>query len=61
MRLSWNEIRVRAKRFSDDWKDAHYEKGETQSFTMISMPSSVERINNYEATSSIEYLVVTGC
>ena len=32
MRLSWNEIRVRAKRFSDDWKDAHYEKGETQSF-----------------------------
>ena len=32
MRLSWNEIRVRAKAFSEDWKDAHYEKGETQSF-----------------------------
>ena len=32
MRLSWNEIRVRAKAFSDDWKDAAYEKGETQSF-----------------------------
>jgi len=32
MRLSWNEIRVRAKTFSDEWKDAHYEKGETQSF-----------------------------
>ena len=32
MRLSWNEIRVRAKNFSDEWKDAHYEKGETQSF-----------------------------
>ena len=32
MRLSWNEIRVRAKSFSEDWKDAAYEKGETQSF-----------------------------
>ncbi len=32
MRLSWNEIRVRAKAFSEEWKDAHYEKGETQSF-----------------------------
>jgi hypothetical protein len=32
MRLSWNEIRTRAKAFSQDWKDAHYEKGETQSF-----------------------------
>lgn len=32
MRLSWNEIRVRAARFADDWKDAHYEKGETQTF-----------------------------
>lgn len=32
MRLSWNEIRVRAARFAAEWKDAHYEKGETQSF-----------------------------
>lgn len=32
MRLSWNEIRARAKVFSEDWKDAHYEKGETQPF-----------------------------
>jgi len=26
MRLSWNEIRVRAKSFADDWSDATYEK-----------------------------------
>ena len=32
MRLSWNEIRTRAAEFSDEWQDAHYEKGETQSF-----------------------------
>lgn len=32
MRLSWNEIRVRAAAFADEWKDAHYEKGEPQSF-----------------------------
>ena len=32
MRLSWNEIRVRAAKFSKDWADAHYEKGETHSF-----------------------------
>lgn len=32
MRLSWNEIRARAARFADEWKDAHYEKGETQTF-----------------------------
>ena len=32
MSLSWNEIRLRATEFSDDWKDARYEKGETQSF-----------------------------
>lgn len=31
-RLSWNEIRARAAKFSEDWKDASYEKGETQSF-----------------------------
>ena len=32
MRLSWNEIRARANVFAEDWKDGHYEKGETQSF-----------------------------
>ena len=32
MRLSWNEVRVRAATFADEWKDAFYEKGETQSF-----------------------------
>jgi hypothetical protein len=30
--LSPNEIRARAGKFAEDWKDAHYEKGETQSF-----------------------------
>ncbi|WP_207789980.1 class I SAM-dependent DNA methyltransferase [Sphingosinicella humi] len=32
MRLGWNEIRIRAREFSRRWKDAHYEKGETQTF-----------------------------
>ena len=32
MRLSYNEIRVRAARFADEWKDAHYERGESQTF-----------------------------
>jgi hypothetical protein len=32
MRLGWQEIRRRAKEFSARWKDAHYEKGETQTF-----------------------------
>ena len=32
MRLSWNEIRARAAGFADEWRDAAYEKGETQSF-----------------------------
>ena len=32
MRLSWNEVRTRAAVFAEDWKDAAYEKGETQSF-----------------------------
>ena len=31
-RLSWGEIRVRAASFAEDWNDAAYEKGETQSF-----------------------------
>lgn len=32
MPLSWNEIRARAARFSVEWKDAHYEKGQSQTF-----------------------------
>jgi hypothetical protein len=32
MRLSWNEIKVRAASFASEWADAAYEKGETQSF-----------------------------
>lgn len=32
MRLSWGEIRARAARFADEWRDARYEKGETHSF-----------------------------
>jgi hypothetical protein len=32
MRLSWNEIKVRAARFADEWRNAHYEKGESQTF-----------------------------
>ncbi len=32
MHLSWNEMRTRAAAFAEEWKDARYEKGETQSF-----------------------------
>ena len=32
MRLSWNEVRVRAASFAKTWRDAAYEKGETHSF-----------------------------
>ncbi len=32
MRLSWNEVRVRAAAFANEWQDASYEKGEAQSF-----------------------------
>ncbi|MCY4213167.1 MAG: class I SAM-dependent DNA methyltransferase [Gammaproteobacteria bacterium] len=32
MRLSWNEVRSRAAAFAEEWQDAAYEKGETQSF-----------------------------
>ena len=32
MRLSWNEIRVRAAGFAREWAGETYEKGETQSF-----------------------------
>lgn len=30
--LSWNQIHANAARFAEDWKDAHYEKGHTQTF-----------------------------
>ena len=32
MRLSWNEVRARAATFAEEWRDAGYERGETQSF-----------------------------
>jgi hypothetical protein len=32
MHLDWNDIRARAAKFADEWKDAHYERGETQTF-----------------------------
>ncbi len=32
MRRGWDEIKRAAKAFAEEWKDAHYEKGETQSF-----------------------------
>ncbi|MGI8570925.1 MAG: type IIL restriction-modification enzyme MmeI [Methylocella sp.] len=32
MRLDWNDIKARAAKFAGEWKDAHYERGETQTF-----------------------------
>ena len=32
MRLSWNEIRIRAARFAEEWKGAYYERGQSQTF-----------------------------
>jgi hypothetical protein len=32
MRLDWNDIRARAAKFAEEWKDAHYERGESQTF-----------------------------
>ncbi len=32
MRLPWNEVRARTAAFAEEWEDATYEKGETQSF-----------------------------
>jgi hypothetical protein len=32
MRLQWSEIRARAAAFSEQWRDAGYEKGETHTF-----------------------------
>ena len=51
MRLSWNEIRVRAAAFVQEWADAGYEKGETQLFyrdffDIFGMP--VRRVASFE-------------
>ncbi len=32
MRLDWNDIKARAAKFAEVWKDAHYERGETHTF-----------------------------
>lgn len=32
MRLGWNEIRARAAEFAEEWRDAEYERGESQTF-----------------------------
>jgi hypothetical protein len=32
MRLDWNDIKARAAKFAGEWKDAHYERGDTQTF-----------------------------
>jgi hypothetical protein len=32
MRLDWNDIKARAAKFAEEWKDAHYECGESQTF-----------------------------
>ncbi len=51
MRLSWNEIRVRAAAFAKDWKGEGYEKGQTQLFyrdffEVFGMP--VRRVATFE-------------
>ena len=51
MRLSWNEIRVRATAFAQEWADAGYEKGQTQLFyrdffDIFGMP--VRRVATFE-------------
>ncbi len=55
MRLSWNEIRVRAADFDREWVDAAYEKGETQSFyNELFDISGIRRrtVTRYKSTSS---------
>ena len=32
MPLSWNQIRANASKFSEEWKEAHYERGQSQTF-----------------------------
>lgn len=51
MRLSWNEIRVRAATFAKEWKGEGYEKGQTQLFyrdffDVFGMP--VRRVATFE-------------
>ena len=51
MRLSWNEIRVRAAAFAQEWADAGYERGQTQLFyrdffDIFGMP--VRRVASFE-------------
>ena len=51
MHLSWNEVRARAGRFAEEWRDAHYEKGETQTFyneLFEVFGVSLRRIASYE-------------
>ena len=30
--MNWNEIRARAAAFAAEWQDAHYERGDSQTF-----------------------------
>ena len=51
MRLSWNEIRVRAATFAQEWADAGYEKGQTQLFYQAFFnifDVSVRRVASFE-------------
>jgi len=32
MRLDWNDVKARAAKFTEEWKGARYERGETQTF-----------------------------
>ena len=32
MRLDWNDVKARAAKFADEWKDARYERADTQTF-----------------------------
>ena len=57
MRLSWNEVRARAAAFAHDWREAAYEKGETQSFynELFANPvlcESMERVSVYASQFS---------
>ena len=51
MRLSWNEIRVRAATFAQEWADAGYERGQTQLFYrdfFAIFDLSVRRVASFE-------------
>ena len=51
MRLSWNEIRVRAAAFAQEWADAGYERGQTQLFYQeffAIFDLSVRRVASFE-------------